>query len=126
MLKTLILHVIYWYHLYVNLPGVSILANIIRRVCYWKFFVNKVELCSKSCDICQWFKNCKTCYGLLPPKNISELKPWDFLHMYLIVPYTKSIIQHHPGVAIIQKDGSLTCMKIINPVMGWFEIFEAP
>ena len=29
----------------------------------------------------------------MPPKNIAELKPWDLVHVDLIGPYSKSIIQ---------------------------------
>ena len=48
---------------------------------------------SKTCKICQQFKKRKATYGYLPPKNISELKPWNSVHVDLIGPYIKSIRQ---------------------------------
>ena len=76
------------------------------------------------CKIFQQFKNRKTIYERLPPISISELKPWDTLDLDLIGPYSKSIRQHHQGGAIINNNISLTCMMIIDPGTGWFEIFE--
>ena len=64
-----------FYHFYLNHPGGSRLAQIFREVCYWKFLVAQVELYDKLCKICQHFKNIKTLYGRLPPKNIAEIKP---------------------------------------------------
>ena len=55
-----------------------------------------------------------------------ELKPWDTLYLDLIGPYTKYIIQQHPGDAIINNNGTLTWMMMIDPATGWFEIFEVP
>ena len=65
-----------------------------------------------------------TIYGNLLLKNISKLKPWDFVHVYLIGPYSKSIRQYHSGGAIVCKNSSLTCMTMIDPATGWFEIFK--
>ena len=109
-----------WYHLYINQLGDSRLAKIIREVCYWKGLVIQVELFFKTCKICQHFKKIKTIYGHLPPKNIAELKTWDSVHVYLIGPYSKSIIKQHPGGIVICKNASLTCMSIIDSPTGWF------
>ena len=68
----------------------------------------------------------KTIYGSLPPKNIAELKPWYTVHLDLIGPYSKSIRQQHPGGAIIKNNFSLAFMTMIDPYMGWFEIFKVP
>ena len=48
------------------------------------------------------------------------------MHVDLIGPYNKSIRQQQTGGAIIRKNYSLTCMTIIDPATGWFEIFEIP
>ena len=76
----------------------------------------------KTYNTCQHFKNRRTIYGHWPPKNIAELKPWYSVHIYLIGPYRKSIIQQQPGGAIIQKNASLTFMMMVDPNTGWFEI----
>ena len=58
----------------------------------------------------------------MPPKNIVELKPWDLVHVDLIGPYRKSIIQQQPGVTVILKNSSLACMTMIDLATDWFEI----
>ena len=62
----------------------------------------------------------------MPPKNFAELTLWDLVHVDLIGPYSKSIIKQQLGGAIINNNVSLTCMTIINPPMGWFEIIKIP
>ena len=44
--------------------------------------------------------------------------------MGMIGPYSRSIRQHHIGGDIINYNGSLACMTMFNPTMGWFEIVE--
>ena len=81
---------------------------------------------SKTYKIRQQIKKRKTPYVHLPPKDIAELKPWDLVHVDLIGTYSKSIRQHNPGGAIIRKNVKMTCMKIIDPATGWFDIVEIP
>ena len=73
---------------------------------------------------CKKFKKRKTLYEHLPPKNIAELKPWDLVHVYLIGTYIKSTRQHQPGGTVICKNYRPTCMTMIDPASGWFEIVE--
>ena len=118
--------VLYWYHFYLKHPGGSILEKKIRGVCYWKGLVTQAELFAKMCKICQHFKKRKTIYGHLPPKNTVELKPWDKVHVDLIGPYSKYIRQQKPGGTVIQNNTSLTCMTMIDPATGWFDIVKIP
>ena len=115
--------VLYWYHFYLNRPDGCRLAKTILEVCYRKGLFTQSELFAKTCKIFQQFKNRKTLYGHLPPKNISELKPWYLVHVDLIGPYSNSIRQQQPGGTVIRKNASLTCMAMIDPFKGWFEIF---
>ena len=80
------------------------------------------ELFSKTCKICQQFKKIKTIYGHLPPNNIAELKTWDLVHVDLIGPYSKSIIQQHPDSTIIRNNDIMTCTMMIEPATVWFKI----
>ena len=48
------------------------------------------------------------------------------MHVDLISKYRKSIIKQKPGGAIIWKNAIMTCMKMIDPATGWFEIFRIP
>ena len=115
-----------WYHLYLNHPVGNRLANTIQEVCYWKGLVTQEDIFTKMCKTCQQFKNRKTIYGHLPPKNIAELKPWDMVHVYLIGSYSKSIRQKQPGGTVIRNSSSLNCMTMIDLATGWFEIVEIP
>ena len=76
------------------------------------------------CNICQQFKNRKTIYVNLPSKNITELKKWDLVYVYLVGLYRKSIRQHQTGGVIIRKNVNMTRMKMNDPATGWFEIIE--
>ena len=126
MLKGLCKNVIYWYHFKLNHPGGSRRAKKNREVCYWKGLVTQAELFAKTCKICQQFKNRKTLYGYLPPKNIEELKTWNTVNVDLMVPYIKSIRQQKPGGTVIQNNACPTCMTMIEPALEWFDIVEIP
>ena len=112
---------IYWYHFYINHPGGSRILNTIWHVYYFKGLLTKAELSVKTCNQCQQFKHKKTIYGKLPTNIVASLKPWILVHINLIGPYSKSIIQQQPYIAIIQKYMSLACMTMIDPATGWFK-----
>ena len=48
------------------------------------------------------------------------------MHIYLIGEYYRLIEQQHPGRTILQKDVILDFMTMVDPAIGWFEIFEIP
>ena len=62
------------------------MLNFLFEVCYRKGLVTKYELHDKPCNICQQLKKRKNPYGRLSTKKISELKPWDTLHVDLVGP----------------------------------------
>ena len=92
----------------------------------WKGLVMQAEPYDKSCKISQQFKKRKTVYVHLPPKNIVKKNSWDLVHVELMGPYSKSIIQHNPSGSIIINNVSITCMTIFYPGTGWFQIFKIP
>ena len=55
-----------------------------------------------------------------------KTKQWDTVHVELIDTYSNYIRQHQPCVDIVKNNVSLTCMTIIDPATGWFEIFDMP
>jgi hypothetical protein len=63
------------------------------------------------------------CYGLLPPKEIGELKPWHTVHVDLIGPYTVTAKQQQPAKKIVSTELKLTCMTFIDPATGWFVLY---
>ena len=120
-------HVLDWYHFNLNHPpGGSRLAINTWEVFYQKGLVIQANLYVNPCKICQQFKKRNNTNGCLPPNNTTELKPWNAVHVDLIGPYRKSTIQQNPVGTFIKNNYSLTCMTIIDPAMGWFEIFEVP
>ena len=86
----------------------------------------QAELYSKLYKICQQFKNRNNLNINLPPKNIAELKLWYSVHVDLIASYSKSIRHQQLYGAIIRNNSSLTCMMMIDPATGWFNIVETP
>ena len=46
------------------------------------------------------------------------------MNVDLIGPYSKSTKQQKKGGSIINNNISLTCMTMIDPATGWFEIIE--
>ena len=115
-----------WFHFLSKPPRWQQTCKKHRGLCYWKCLVTQAQMCTKACKICQQFKKRKTIYRHLPPRNIAELKPWNAVHVDLIGPYIKSIRQQQPGGTVIRKNSSLTCMTMIDPATGWFEIFKIP
>ena len=108
------------YHFYLNHPGGSRLVNTIRKVFYWKGLLTQAAISVKTGNKCQHFKKRKTLYGYLPPKIIASLKMFNSVNINLLVPYSKSIRQHHTGDKTIKKYMSLTLMIMIYPTSGWF------
>jgi len=54
------------------------------------------------------------------------LTPWQTVHTDLIGPYTITAKQIQPDGTTKEKEFHLTCMTMIDPVTGWFEIVEVP
>ena len=67
---------------------------------------------------CQQHKSRRK-YGILPPKQIDPLIPWDTVHIDLIGPYTV-------GGQIKEIELKLTAMTMVDPATGWFDIAEVP
>ena len=83
------------------------------------------NLCQR-CDDCQCHKPRKRKYGKLPARNVGELIPWRTVHIDLISPYSITAKQFQTDGTIVDKELSLTCMTMIDPVTGWFKIVEVP
>jgi hypothetical protein len=113
-----------WYHFYLNHPGGERLYKTLAQVCYWKGMINKCNIFCQKCDICQKYKSRKRKYGHLPPKNVGILVPWQTVHTDLIGPYTISTKQFQPDGSIEDVELHLTCMTMLDPATGWFEVAE--
>ena len=115
-----------WYHHFLCHPGADRLHNTINRVAYWKGMAKQITLFCMKCEICQRHKKRKRKYGKLPPKNVGELIPWQTVHVDLIGPYSITAQQLQPDGSTKENEFSLTCMTMIDPATGWFEIVEVP
>ena len=62
----------------------------------------------------------------MPPKNVGTLVPWDTVHTDLIGPYTVTTNQYQVDGSTREVTLQLTCMTMLDPVTGWFEIVEVP
>ena len=124
--KTLRQHTMSWYHHFLNHPGGERLYKTLRKVCYWKGMASQCITLCKKCAECQQFKPRKTKYGHVPPKNVGVLVPWDTVHTDLIGPYTITTDQYQVDGSTKEVTLQLTCMTMLDPVTGWFEIVEVP
>ena len=87
---------------------------------------NHCNILCKRCPDCQKHKPRRNKYGHLPPKNVGDLIPWDTVHVDLIGPYSLTAKQFQPDGETITSELRLTCMTMLDPVTGWFEIAEVP
>ena len=115
-----------WYHYYLNHPGGERLYKTLNRVCYWKGMANQCTLFCRRCSDCQKHKPRKRKYGQLPPRNVGRLVPWETVHTDLIGPYSLTTKQYQPDGSIQEVELHLTCMTMIDPATGWFEVVEVP
>ena len=115
-----------WYHFYLNHPGGDRLYKTLNQVCYWKGMANQCILFCRKCSDCQTYKSRKRKYGHLPPKNVGQLVPWHTVHTDLVGPYSIKAKQYQPDGSISEIELQLTCMTMLDPVTGWFEIVEVP
>jgi hypothetical protein len=115
-----------WYHHFMNHPGGERLYKTLNKVCYWKGISTQCITFCRKCKVCQQFKKRQRKYGQLPPKNIGKLVPWDTVHVDLIGPYYLTAKQFQPQGIIKEVELRLTCMTMLDPVTGWFEIAEVP
>ena len=115
-----------WYHHFLNHPGGERLYKTLQQVCYWKgMTVQSTNFCKK-CETCQLYKSRKHKFGELPPKNVGKLIPWHTVHTDLVGPYSITAKQQQVDNTIKEVELQLTCMTIIDPATGWFEIIEVP
>jgi hypothetical protein len=115
-----------WYHYYLNHPGSDRLYKTLAKICYWKGMANQAKTFCKTCKICQKHKPRKRKYGHVPPIQVKDLTPWKTVHVDLVGPYTVTTQQFQPDGSIQTKTLQLTCMTMLDPVTGWFEIVEVP
>ena len=83
----------------------------------WPGLRTDVRSYVKTCKTCQVQKRKKQKFGKLPPKQVID-KPWEYLCVDLIGPYT-----------LKGKDGSevdFMCLTMIDPASSWFEMVELP
>ena len=118
--------VLNWYHYYLNHPGGKRLYNTLKQICHWKGMANQAADFCKKCKTCQQHKPKRTKYGHLPLKNVGDLTPWKTVHVDLIGPYSITAQQLQTDGTITEKEFQLTCMTMIDPATGWFEIVEVP
>ena len=84
---------------------------------HWPGLRKDVRSFVKTCKTCQVQKHKNKKFGKLPTKQVID-KPWEYLCVDLIGPYT-----------LKGKDGSIIdfmCLTMIDPASSWFEMVELP
>ena len=113
-----------WYHHYLNHPGGDRLYKTIAKIGYWKGMTSQCSTFCQKCLDCQKFKSRKRKYGHIPPKNVGTLIPWETVHVDLIGLYSLTTRQYQSDGLVQSKTLQLTCMTMLDPILGWFEIAE--
>jgi hypothetical protein len=86
----------------------------------WKGMRKAVQDVCKRCSWCQLNKSKNQKLGHLPEK-IAEVNPWERVCIINIIgPYTIGDAKEPKTIA------TLTCLTMIDPATGWFEITELP
>lgn len=115
-----------WYHHFLEHPGGSRLGNTIGTIAYWHGLKYQAKQVSKLCITCQSFKKRRTKYGQVPAKVVTDVTPWNTVHIDLIGPYTKAIKQEQSDGSVKLTKVQLTLMTFLDPNTGWFEMAEVP
>jgi hypothetical protein len=115
--KPLQVHVVKWYHHYLQHPGHTHLEVMMNTAMYWKGMHTTIQSLKKSCRSCQINKRRNLKYGHLPPKTVISY-PWGCLCVDLICPYTLQ------GKDNLQTN--FMALTMISPSSSWFEIMELP
>ena len=104
-------------------------AEVYSQFFFEKYATEKASLHKQSCMLrCAIYVNSSKreelfmdiCHPII--FQISKRDIWCMYTSYMIQPYSKSIRQHRPGSTNTKNYVSLTCMSMIEPATGWFEI----
>uniref|UniRef100_A0AAV1SZR8 Integrase zinc-binding domain-containing protein n=1 Tax=Peronospora matthiolae TaxID=2874970 RepID=A0AAV1SZR8_9STRA len=82
-------YLINWYHLSLSHPGSERQYKTMRQVLYWPGLEAAINKETKNCLVCKKAKvhGGKQDYGLLPPRTLKTVNPFDSVHVDLIGPY---------------------------------------
>jgi len=109
--------VIEWYHTYLSHPGINRTEETIGQHLWWPKMRDQITTAVKICPICQRNKKKQKKYGHLPPKE-AEAIPWDKLCVDTIGTYKI----RRRGKPVL----TCTCVTMIDPATGWFELQQIP
>jgi hypothetical protein len=108
-----------WYHGALMHPGETRTELTMAQHYTWKGMRKTVQDVCKRCGSCQLNKSKNQKLGHLPEK-IAEVNPWERVCIDTIGPYTIGDAKKPKTIA------TLTCLTMIDPATGWFEIAELP
>jgi hypothetical protein len=105
--------IVWWYHAYLQHPGITRMESTLRQNLTWPNIINDVEAAVKNCHECQIGKKVRTKYGELPEK-LSEIPiDWNRVDVDLIGPLT---------INIPSGKRELLALTMVYPSNGWFEV----
>jgi cleavage and polyadenylation specificity factor subunit 1 len=78
-----------WYHANLGHPGAERQFKTMRPILYWPGMEATIVKFVSTCVTCKRAKvhGGKQDYGLLPPRTLKTVNPWDVVHVDLIGPY---------------------------------------
>ena len=103
--------VVAWYHEYLSHPGQTRMERTLAQTLYWPKMATDIQKFVKTCKTCQVNKGPRKEYGLLPPKQWDQLKPWQRVDIDMIGPFK---------VKTPTKELELRALTMINPCTGTF------
>jgi hypothetical protein len=105
--------IVWWYHTYLQHPGVTRMAATLRQNLTWTNLRKDVEAAVKNCHEFQRGKKVRKKYGDLPDKLAERPIAWNRVYLDLIVPLT---IKTPSG----KKE--VLALTMTDPSIGWFEV----
>jgi hypothetical protein len=105
--------IVWWYHTYLQHPGIPRMEATLRQNITWPNLRNDVEAAVNNCHECQIGKKVRKKYGELSEKLAERPIAWNRVDVDLIGPLT---IKEQIG----KKE--LLALTMIEPSTGWFEV----
>ncbi|POM79176.1 Rapid-growth-like protein 25 [Phytophthora palmivora] len=99
-----------WYHQNLGHPASERQFKTMRHTFYWPNMEATISRFVKKCIICKRAKlhGGKQDYGLLPPRTMRTVNPFDVVHVDLIGPYEGQ------GYEITMIDQATRCLKLLS------------
>ena len=105
---------IHWLHSVLGHAGQSKLAKTLSRHYWFPKMHEKISDFIQRCEYCQRYKRATVRYAQVPPKNITNIEPWEEVAVDMIGPWNISIAQiEYTFLALTCIDTTINIAEII-------------